>query len=291
MIFYPYSLYLFLFKTDVPKYIKAFVIVITIGLVFMVVDVVCYPNRVHDEVILDNINSKKFNKEIDVGTVYNLDKKDLFEYKSEEYISYIIYDEYNMYYGIFEIIDYNKKYELVYLYQLSNEYKEVYNIKFDEFKGIHPIIFVHVLKDDNFADLNLGNKLQFEDITIKDIFENIKSQIVILNKEKFEFEFNDFGVLSYMSNSLDIEYKCDENPLLYTNFKSVYKVLYRNFNDKFDIVGFRYIDKTPTFNIMVGDTKYIVEYYYKEGSSLKSIEDEEKYYEFIKEREKINKMK
>ena len=118
--------------------------------------------------------------------IYNIEKRDRFEYKDVEYMSYNLYDEYDMYYGIFEIKEYNKEYELVYLYRLSNESEIVYDSNaFVEFDKIHPIVFVHILTDENFPMFKnidaVGN------IEIKDIFKNNKYQTITIENENISF--------------------------------------------------------------------------------------------------------
>lgn len=287
IIFPPYALYLFLFKTKVSKYMKAIVIVFVSILLFIIVDTVRYPNRIHDEVVFSHIQEIKSEGKIDIGTIYNIEKKTTFKYKDGEYLAYNLYDEYDMYYGIFEVEEYNKEYNLVYLYRLSNKFEVVYSdntfVKFDK---IHPVVFVHMLTDENFPVFEKISNAS--DIETKDIFENNKYQVITIEDDDINFEFNDFGVVEYESASGDVEYCADINPLMNTEFKSVYNVLSRNFQDDYKIVGFSYFDIMPVFNILVGNNKYIVQYYHGEGASLQSIEDENKYFDFLKERYEIN---
>lgn len=289
IVFFPYAFYLFLFKTKVSKYIKAIVVVMVSIFLFIVFDTVMYPDRVHDEIVFNHMEEMKSNEKIDIGAIYNIEKNTVFKYKNSEYMTYNLYDEYDMYYGIFKIEEYNKDYNLVYLYRLSNKFEVIYSDDtFAEFDKIHPIVFVHMLTDKSFLlseDIN-----NVGDIEIKGIFENNKSQVVMIGNEYVSFEFNDFGVVEYESKSGNMEYYSEINPLMNTKFKSVYKVLSKNFQDDYKIVGFSYFDITPVFNILVGDTKYIVQYYYGEGASLQSVEDEDKYFEFLKERYKVNSL-
>lgn len=290
IIFFPYSLYLFLFKTKVSKYIKAVVIVFVSLLLFIVFDTVRYPNRVHDEIVFSYMQEIKSNENISIGTIYNVEKRNNFEYKDSEYITYHLYDEFDMYYGIFEVKEYNKDYDLVYLYSLSNKLEVIHkDNRFVEFDKIHPVIFVHLLTSENFPVFKKINYVS--DIEVKDIFENNKFQTIIIDDKEISFEFNDFGVVEYMSTSGDIEYCAKENPLMNTEFKSVNKVLSKNFQDNYKIVGFSYFDITPVFNVVVGNNKYIVQYYYGEGASLQSVDDEDKYIQYLKERYEINGLK
>ena len=75
IIFFPYALYLFLFKTNISKYIKGLVVIFSGLLLFIVADAVYYPNRVHDEIIYDSIQKMKSDDIISIGTVYNLEKR------------------------------------------------------------------------------------------------------------------------------------------------------------------------------------------------------------------------
>lgn len=290
IILFPYALYLFLFKTKVSKYIKAFVILLVSILLIIVADTIRYPDRVHDEIIFSNIKEFKLENKIDdIGTVYDVEKRTVFKYEDNEYMVYNLYDEYSMYYGIFKVEEYNKKYTLVYLYRLNNESNLVYsNDTFSRFDKIHPIIFVHILTDTNFSTFKIIDNVS--DINKKDIFENDKYQTIKIDDNKINFKFNDYGVIEYTSKSNALEYSAEVNPLMNTKFKSVYKVLRRNFQDDYKIVGFTYYDIMPVFNILVGDSKYIVQYYYKEGASLRSIDNEEEYFEHLEERYEINSL-
>ena len=293
IIFFPYSLYLFLFKTKVSKYIKGIVVMIFMILSFFVFDAVKYPDRVHNEVVFKNIQSLKENDKIDLGKVYYVNKRDLFAYKDKEYISYILYDEMGMYYGIFDIVEYNKNYELVYLYNMMSD--EIVDLKRDDFikfSKIHPIVFVEMLKNKNISEFEEISKIsQISDINIKNWFENTKYQEIYIGNRLFVSEFNDFGVISIKSKNGDIEYNTDVNSLLTLDFSSVYKVLSRNFGDKYKIVGYTYVDMNHIFNVLVGDTKYIVKYVYGEGASLQSIDNEDVYFESMKEIYEINNIK
>lgn len=289
IILFPYALYLFLFKTKVSKYIKAFVVLLISILLIVVFDTVRYPDRIHDEIVFSHIQKVKSESVVDVGTVYNVEKKVIFEYKGNEYIAYNLYDESDMYYGIFKIKDYSKDYDLVYLYRLSNEFELVYSDNtFLEFNKIHPIVFVHMLTDTNLYTFKKISDAS--EISINDIFENDKYQTISIDNNEINFRFNDYGVIEYASKSKDVEYNAQTNPLMNTEFKTVYKVLRRNFQDEYKIVGFSYYDIMPVFNIMVGDSKYIVQYYYGEGASLKSIDSEKEYFEFLKEKYNVNSL-
>lgn len=288
VILFPYALYLFIFKTKAPKYIKSFVILIVLILLIIVADTIRYPDRVHDEIIYSYIKEFKVENKIDdIKTIYDVEKRTIFKYKDNEYMAYNVYDEYNMYYGIFKVEEYSKKYKLSYLYQLNNESNLVYSDNtFSQFDKIHPIIFVQLLTDVNLSTFKTINNIS--DITKKDIFENNKYQTIKVDDNEITFKFNDYGVIEYKSQSNTLEYSAEINPLMTTKFKSVYKVLRRNFEDNYEIIGFTYYDIMPVFNILVGDSKYIVQYYHKEGASLRSIDDEDDYFEYLEERYQIN---
>lgn len=282
IIFFPYSLYLFLFKTKVPKWIKGFTIAIFIGLSFFAFDTVAYPDRVHNEVVFNNIRELKSKEDLPIGEVYHVDKNREFKYEDNEYMSFNIYDVKNMYYGIFEISEYNKDYNLVYLYRMDIEEKIIYNKNhFDEFAKIHPIIMEEILSNSQFY--NFKNIKALTEVEEKDLFFNSKLQTIDILDEEVRFEFNEFGVIEYKSKSGNIDSIENHNPLLDTNFKSVYTVISRNFQDDFDIVGYNYYNGVHAFNLEVGNSKYVVEYYYGEGASLQSIDEEDVYMKFLKD--------
>ena len=280
IIFLPYAIYLFLFKTNVSKYIKIPIVILLSILSFFIYDTVKYPNRVHNEVAFKNIQEVVVSRETNLQNVFHLEKKNSFEYKSVEYMAYHIYDEISMYYGIFEVEEYNKDYNLVYLYDMiTNECIKIEN-DFDYFTGIHPIVFVEVIK--NNILYNYNEITNVSTITKKDIFENNKYQTLTIDNKNIVFEFNEFGVISFKSEDGSIEYYNDIEPLKTSEFSSVYKVLSRNFENNYNIVGYTYYNLTPVFNVLVGDKKYIIRYYYGEGASLQSIDGEEVYFESLK---------
>ena len=280
IIFFPYALYLFLFKTKVANWIKAFIVAIFIILSFFVLDTVIYPDRVHNEVVFNNINELKSKGELLINEVYHIDKNREFKYKDNEYMSFNIYDISNMYYGIFEISEYNKDYDLVYLYRMDIKEKIVYDKNhFDEFDKIHPIIMVEILSNNQFYNFKKIKVLT--DIEENDLFFNSKFQTINILDEEVRFEFNEFGVVEYKSKSGNIDSIEIQNPLLNTNFKSVYKVISRNFQDNFDIVGYNYYNGVHAFNLEVGKNKYVVEYYFGKGASLQSIDEENVYMKFL----------
>lgn len=287
IIFLPYALYLFLFKTKVSKYIKAIVVIILSIALFFIYDTVKYPNRVHNELAYKNIQELSLDKDIELNNVFHIEKKKIFNYKQKEYITYHIYDEDSVYYGIFKIEDYNKKYELKYLYDfMRNKEIDLNTNEFKEFKNINPIVFTEIITNSILSSFKKIQKV--EGIECNDYFKNNKYQTIVIDNKEITFEFNLYGVNSFKSRDNSVEYVNTENPLMLSEFESVYKVLFRNFKDKYKIVGFDYFNLTPVFNVLIGDTKYAVKYYYGEGASLQSIDDEEIYYNSLKDIHKIN---
>lgn len=282
ILFPPYALYLFLFKTKTSKYVKI-IIVFFLGIIlFFVVDTVRYPDRIHNEVVFEEISNLKKTKEININSVYYIDKRKEFEYQNNEYLSFNIFDENNMYYGIFEVKEYNKNYNLVYLYRLDKKEEILYDEnKFIEFKEVHPIIFTEILTND---DLQNCEKISVVgDVEEKELFFNTKKQTLNMLGEDVVFKFNEFGVISYESKTGNIKSYKEENTLMTTNFTSVYKMIFKNFQDKFELVGYNYYNGKHVFNLEVGNNKYIIEYYYGQGVSLQSIEEEDLYMNFLNE--------
>lgn len=287
IIFLPYAIYLFLFKTKTSKYIKAIVVIFLSIALFFIYDTVKYPNRVHNELAYKNIQEISISKDIELNNVFHIEKKKNFNYKQREYITYHIYDEDSVYYGIFEIEEYNKKYELKYLYDfMRNKEINLHTNEFKEFKNINPVVFVEIITNNMLSGFK--NIQKVEDIKCNDFFENNKYQNIVIDNKEITFEFNLYGVNSFKSKDSSVEYINEENPLTLSEFESVYKVLFRNFKDKYKIVGFDYFNLSPIFNVLVGDTKYAVKYYYGKGASLQSIDDEEIYLNSLKEIYKIN---
>lgn len=281
ILFFPYAIYLFLFKTKVSVYIKSIVVTILAFLTVLVVDMTMYPNRVHNEVILQELNTEKANNEIAIGEVYHIEKRKHFKYKDSEYISAIVFDPMNMYYSVFDVVDYNKNYDLVYLYKLDMSEDIVYDKnRFAEFKEVHPIVLEEILTNTQFIEFK--DIKDIKKVVEDDLFYNTKSQTLSILDEVVTFEFNEFGVVSFKSKSGNLSSEDIFNPLLNTEFNSVYTVINRNFGEKFDIVGYNYYNGIHSFNVEVGKSKYVVEYYYGEGASLQSIDDEKVYMDFLK---------
>lgn len=281
IIFFPYALYLFLFKTNISKYIKAVVVVFLSILMFFVVDTVKNPNRVYNEIAFEEINKfSKANADLNIGEVHTLDKVDNFMYKENEYIVFNLTDDNSMYYGIFKIEKYNKKYEMSFLYKLETKESILYDKgEFDKFKNIHPIVFVELLSNSDFEQID--KILNVDKVKEDDMFFNDKYQTIKTSNDEITFKFNEFGIIEYKSKNLNKKYNV--NPLKALNFKAVDTVLYNNFKDDYKIVGYNYYNGTHAFNVIVGDTKYIVEYYIGHGASLQSVENEAKYMKFLKE--------
>lgn len=282
IIFLPYAIYLFLFKTKVKSYLKAIVVVVLSILLLFIYDTVKYPNRVHNEVAFKNIQELSVARETNLQNVFHIEKKDNFKYRNNEYITYHIYDDISLYYGIFKVEEYNKNYNLVYLYDMiNNSIVEVNNNDFNDFIDVHPIVFVEIIK--NNILYNYKKITSVSDITEKDSFNNNKYQTLNIDDKEITFEFNQYGIISFKSKDSSVEYYNEIEPLKTSEFSSVYKVLSKNFGNNYNIVGYTYYNLTPVFNVLVGDEKYIVRYYYGKGASLQSIDDEDVYFESLKD--------
>lgn len=281
IIFLPYAIYLFLFKTKVQSYIKALVVVVLSILLFLIFDTVKYPNRVHNEIAFKNIQELSVSHETNLQNVFHIEKKDNFKYRNNEYITYHIYDDISLYYGIFKVEEYNKNYNLVYLYDMiDNSIVDVNNNDFNDFIDIHPVVFVEIIK--NSILYNYKKITSISNITEKDSFNNNKYQTLNIDDKEITFEFNQYGVISFKSKDDSVEYYNEIEPLKTSEFSSVYKVLSKNFGNNYNIVGYTYYNLTPVFNVLVGDEKYIVRYYYGKGASLQNIDNEDVYFESLK---------
>lgn len=282
VIFPPYAIYLFLFKTNVVLWVKVLAVVIISMILMLILDVGLNPNRVHNEVMYQEILEEKSIGNIDIGDVYLIEKRNDFKYKEKEYLSSVMYDENNMYFAVFESLEYNKKYSLSYLYKLDSYEDVLYGGElFKEFGNVHPFVIEEILSNEDFKFLAL-EKVKGSEISEPNLFYNNKSQFVSFSNVEIKFVFNDYGVIKYSSKDGLIESEDIPDRLYNTQFSSVYDVLYRNFGDDYNIVGYNYYKGIHSFNIEVGDTKYIVEYIYGKGASLQSIDDESIYMSYLK---------
>ena len=282
VLFPPYALYLFLLKTKVKLWIKTVIVVLVSVVVFLILDIGINPNRVHNEVMYNEIIEEKSKGNINIGDVYFLNKRKDVLYEDKKYLTSYMYDENDMYFGIFEIIDYNKNYDLKYLYKLDSHEKLVYGGDFlKEFSGVHPFVIEEILTNEAFDSIKKEIR-GVNKVVEKNLFYNDKTQVVEFSNSRVVFKFNDFGVFEYSSSDKSILSEDIVNGLYYSEFGSVYDVLYRNFKDKYEIVGYNYYRGIHSFNIIVGDTKYVVEYIYGKGASLQSIDDEKIYMSYLK---------
>lgn len=273
-------MYLFLFKTNVSKIIKALVVLVVSILAFLVFDTVKYPNRVYNEeayaALLDINEDIGFNPK----DIYMVDKNYIFEYKNKSYISFNMYDLESMYYVIFNISK-SGDYVLSYVYKLDNKEQMLYtDNSFDKFNNINPIIFIHLIR--NNQDYILDDVDRVEVVQEEDLFLNTKVQeIYMTNGDSLYVEFSEFGVskVKMSDNSIDEQY--DINYLVSKNFKTVNKLILKRFGDDYKIVGYNYYDSIHGFNLITEDGKYVVEYTYGYGASLEYITNEKQYKEFL----------
>ena len=112
LFFFPYGIYLLLFKTKVNKLIK---VLVTIAIAFFSIiglDIALYPNRVYDNTCKESYN--KFvleHEDLKLREPLYASKTSDFKLGDKVYFAFNIYDSLDMYYGIFEINNYHKDYK------------------------------------------------------------------------------------------------------------------------------------------------------------------------------------
>lgn len=261
IIFFPYALYLILFKSNVNKFIKLIIISFFIFICMVFADISINPNRVYNDVGLKSYNefvnkNDKLNLE-EASYVY---KTSHFELNNNMYFSFAIYDKLNMYYGIFKINDYNKNYELVSLYNVDYNFENLYSInEFKVVKDIHPVVLSFLLS-------KCGEEVDINDIKAKgdliddNVFENIISQDIEINNKVYNFKLSDFDVLEIKNdNKLLYEYDLNDSISSHISSSSV-SLLNKNFGSNYNLVGYNYINNEHYYNVTVGDNYYCIKY-------------------------------
>lgn len=284
VLFFPYSLYLFIFKTKVNKVIKGIIIGFFIVILILCVDVALYPNRVYNEVAVKTFNEVIVDKNIDVEEAILSDKRSSFFIGENHYFGFNIYSRYSMYYTIFKANNLNKDYELAYISRLDMTDELIYiEEEFKKFKDVDPVIFTHMLSS---YDYNYGNEIKkVENEEYKEYFYDIKTQKIITDNGTYIFKYNDLNVINCTNvdknNNEHLIFEVSDNLNFYTPFNIVYNLLRDNFGDNFEIVGYNYLPITHCFNVVVGNVYYVVEYEYGVGASLERLGNIDAYKEYL----------
>lgn len=279
IFFFPYGLYLFLFKTKVKKRFKVIVGTIFALIIILFIDIAVYPNRVYD-----NVAKETYEQFISENTDLKLDKPSYvsksshFNINNEMYFSFNIYDSLNMYYGIFKVHDYNKNYEIVSLYDIDYNFSNIYSSsEFSCLKDIHPVILNWIfLNNDNisFSDIS-----KVTDVKEDDLFENLIYQDIKVKDKVYSFKFNDFAIVSVTDVKSNEElYSTSFNNSLKPYLPQVVSgLLQKNFNSSYEIVGYNYFNSKHYYNINVAGKEYSVEYLPGVNATLLSITDKEEF--------------
>lgn len=278
LLFPPYGIYILLFKTKISKVKKIIVGIITVLMLVLVIDISLYPNRVYDSVALKSYN--KFaveHDELNISEAREVYKKNHFKINDTMYFSFLVYDQKYMYYSIFEVEDYNKDYNIEYLYKVDFSEKPIYcSQDFKKYEDINPIVLDFLLSNSNM-DFSFKPIKSIED----DLFFNFQNQDIIINGKMYTFEFTDMEVISIIEDKDEI-YRIDEKLRYKLPYKPIYDILFKNFEDKYQIVGYNYIYGSHNLNIKFIDKEYVVEYIPGYGATLKSIDDKSLYINDLK---------
>lgn len=282
IVFFPYALYLILFKTKINKFVKFIVLSIFIFISILFADISLNPNRVYNDVGLTSYNLfVEENKDLKLDKAKYVNKNNHFKIDDQMYFSFSIYDSLNMYYGLFEINDYNKDYRLVSLYDTDYNFSNIYATDdFKNVKEIHPIVLNFILSN-NVSNIRLENISKLSDVEEIDLFENITRQEVKINNKTYDFEFNDFNVTSIKYEGELIYESSNHNILKSNTSSSVLELLNKNFDSNYELVGYNYINSEHYYNLTVGSSMYCIRHYPGKDIELLSILDKDTFLESI----------
>lgn len=284
IFFFPYAIYLLLFKTKIKKIKKIFIGIFFTFLLIISFDIVKNPNRVYNNVAKQSYDEFVLNnKDLKLSESLYVNKYNHFEFNNKIYFSFVIYDKLNMYYGIFQIDNYNKDYKLVSLYDVDCNFSNVYTTKdFEKVKDVHPVILNFIMS--NNTDINFDNISNIKDVKEIEFFKNIINQEITINNKAYLFEFNDFEVL----NVKDI--KSDENLYslnLHNSLEahlspSSHKLLIKNFDKNYELVGYNYFNSEHYYNLLVADEPYCIKYNPGQSVDLLQISDIDEFSSHLK---------
>lgn len=273
ILFFPYALYLLIFKTKIKKIYKIVITILFIVLTILFIDVSLYPNRVYDKVAKETyIEFINKNTDLELEEPLYASKSSHFQIGNQMYFTFNIYDKLNMYNGIFEVKDFNKNYKLVSLYDIDYNFSNIYSQGiFKDLTEIHPAIISFLFGNNN--NLKIKDITNFSKIYEEDLFENVLYQDIMIKEELYSFELNDFTVFKVKNKDKEI-YSLDlSNSFRLYSPQSVRKILNKNFKSNYSFVGYNYFNSKHMFNVKVGDKNYTVEYLPGVESRLLSITD------------------
>lgn len=283
LFFFPYGIYLLLFKTKVNKLIK---VLVTIAIAFFSIiglDIALYPNRVYDNTCKESYN--KFvleHEDLKLREPLYASKTSDFKLGDKVYFAFNIYDSLDMYYGIFEINNYHKDYKLVSLYDVDYDFSNVYTSKeFEGVKEIHPVVLSFILSSQKDFDLSAMSKET--DVKEDDVFCNTINQELKVKNKIYSFEFNDFTVTKVVEKATDkvlFETSFEES---FNNYmpQIVRNMLEKDFNSSYKIVGYNYFNNGHYYHIKVADKNYTVKYLPGVNAELLLVEDLDEFKSYL----------
>lgn len=283
LFFFPYGIYLLLFKTKVNKLIK---VLVTIAIAFFSIiglDIALYPNRVYDNTCKESYN--KFvleHEDLKLREPLYASKTSDFKLGDKVYFAFNIYDSLDMYYGIFEINNYHKDYKLVSLYDVDYDFSNVYTSKeFEGVKEIHPVVLSFILSSQKDFDLSAMSKET--DVKEDDVFCNTINQELKVKNKIYSFEFNDFTVTKVVEKATDkvlFETSFEES---FNNYmpQIVRNMLEKDFNSSYKVVGYNYFNNGHYYHINVADKNYTVKYLPGVNAELLLVEDLDEFKSYL----------
>lgn len=279
IIFFPYALYLFFFKTKVRKIFKVIVAIFFAFVLILFTDIAKNPNRVYNQVAKESYNAFVLdNTELELEECLYANKNNHFKINDDMYFSFTIYDKLNMYYGLFKIDNYNKDYKLVSLYDVDYNFNNIYSIgEFEKVKDIHPVILNFIMANNTSVSFDKISKIT--DVEESDLFTNIISQDVMIDNKSYHFEFNDFEVVNIReSGNEDSLYSLDLHSSLSRYLSDGTRdLLFKNFKSNYKLVGYNYLNNEHYYNLLVGDEFYCIKYYPGYNIDLMLVSDKEEF--------------
>lgn len=275
IFFFPYAIYLLLFKTKIKKWIKVAITTLIILISLISLDVTLRPNSVYNSVSKEAYTSfVSENPNLKLREPLYSIKTSHFKIDDELYFGFNVYDSLDMYYAIFKVKDYTKNYELVSLYSIDYDFSNVYSSKeFEKFKEIHPVILSFLCYCEK--DLDVQSISKETDVKEEDIFYNRVTQDLKIKDTVYSFELNDFLVTKVIDkNSKEVLFDNTSKSAYDLYLPQILKnALKKNFGNSYEIVGYNYWNNAHYYNLDVADKNYTLKYLPGQNWDLLLIDD------------------
>lgn len=275
ILFFPYGIYLLLFKTKIKKVFKVLIMLASILLTIIGFDIALNPNRVYNTTCKESYTQFVLeNEDLNLNEPLYTSKTSHFKVNDDLFFGFNIYDNFNMYYGIFKINDFHNKYELMSLYEVDFNFKNIYcNGYFKEVKEVHPVIVSFILSTQSNLDLkSIKSKTAVDD---GDIFFNTIKQEVSIHDKTYIFELNDFYITKIIQKDSNEVLFEDSSMQIFSYYipQVVKNLLQKHIGESYSILGYNYYDNAHYYNIDVAGEYYAVKYLPGVKANLLIIDD------------------